>query len=91
MVTEARTPCAVPFCSRSRKGTWAWWLCKDHYSAGTALQRRRHAKLKAYFRRRGQIEQTRTAWWPTSEEATRVMDAAGRAIIRAACRRAAGL
>lgn len=86
-----RTPCAVPFCPRSLKGAWSWWLCVDHKRMVPMGPRRRHARLKAYFRRRGQIESDKRSWWCTTDDARRVMNAAGRAIIRAACRRATGL
>jgi hypothetical protein len=51
----------------------------------------RHRRLKAYFRKRGEIGIGKRSWWCTSERATRVMDAAGREIIRTAIARASGL
>lgn len=51
----------------------------------------RHRRLKAYFRRRGEIGSDKSAWWVKSERAKRVMDAAGREIIRTAISRASGL
>lgn len=86
-----RTPCAVPFCRRSLKGLWAWWLCVDHRRLVPIWAKARHRRLKAYFRRRGEIQQDARAWWTTSVRARRAMDAAGREMIRAACRRATGL
>jgi hypothetical protein len=53
--------------------------------------RRRHARLKAWLKRRGEIEVTKKWWRPTTDRATRIMDAAGRSVIRAATTRAMGL
>ncbi|HYF09527.1 MAG TPA: hypothetical protein VD970_18045 [Acetobacteraceae bacterium] len=90
-MSDDRTPCAVPFCRHSKKGRWAWWLCRDHYRLVPPGPRRRHARLKAYFKRRGAIEVRPKSWSTLTEEATRVMDAAARSIIRAATARATGL
>lgn len=90
-MTGERTPCAVPFCRRSKKGRWAWWLCPEHYRGVPLRVRARHRRLKAYLRRRGEIDQSPRAWWCTTERATRVMDAAGRCVIRAATQAATGL
>lgn len=90
-MTPPRTPCAVPFCRRSKKGSWAWWLCPEHKRSAPMWAKVRHRRLKAYFRKRGEVDQNTRAWWCTSPRAERVMDAAGRAIIRTAIARASGL
>ena len=90
-MTEPRTACAVPFCSRSLKGRWTWWLCTEHKRAAPMWAKARHRRLKAYFRKRGEIGVGKRSWWCTSERAKRVMDAAGREIIRTAIARASGL
>jgi hypothetical protein len=90
-MTEARTPCAVPFCHRSKRGRWAWWLCPTHYKGVSLAARARHRKAKALCKRRGWIGTTKTTWWPTTDRARRLMDVAGRAVIRAACKAATGL
>lgn len=90
-MTGPRTPCGVIGCHRSKAGRWVWWLCRDHYAMVPRWVRARHRRLKAWFRRHGQIEVGERSWRTTSERATQVMDAAGREIIRAAQRRAAGL
>lgn len=53
--------------------------------------RRRHARLKAWLKRRGEIEVTKRSWWPVTHRAVRIMDAAGRSVVRAATHRAMGL
>lgn len=90
-MTEERTPCAVPFCHRSRKGRWAWWLCKEHYALVPMAVRARHRQLKAACKRKGWIWSDKTSWRPTTWRARRIMDAAGREVTRAAQARAAGL
>lgn len=86
-----RTPCAVVGCRRSKKGVWAWWLCRDHYSPTSSRVRRRHARLKAALKRKGEIEVGEKSWRTLSGRATAIMDLAGRAIIRDANRKARGL
>lgn len=88
---EARTACAVPFCTRSKRGRWALWLCRDHKKGVSLAARARHRKAKAACKRRGWIEQSKTSWWTVGERATRIMDAAGRAVIRSAIKAATGL
>ncbi len=86
-----RTPCSVPFCRRSLKGRWLWWMCSEHYRMVPMWAKARHRRLKAYFRKRGQIEVAHRSWWATTPRARRVMDAAAREIIRTATARATGL
>lgn len=90
-MTDIRTPCAVDSCHRSCRGVWAWWLCKSCYALVPKAVRGRHQRLKAYFRKRGEIEKGARSWWSTSRRAHRVMGAAGRCVIRAANTRARGL
>lgn len=86
-----RTACAVPFCRRSKLGRWAWWLCIEHYRGVSLAARTRHRKAKAMCKRHGWIETTKTTWWPTNQRARRIMDAAGRLVIKSAIKRATGL
>lgn len=91
MTDERRTPCAVPFCTRSKRGGWTWWLCSDHKKMVSLVARAQHRKAKAMCKKRGWIEQTKTSWWTTSERASRIMDRAGRLYCRSAIKRATGL
>jgi len=50
-----------------------------------------HRRAKAMCKRRGWIEQSERAWWTTSDRARRVMDRAGRLMIRAAIKAASGV
>lgn len=90
-MTDHRTRCAVPFCHRSKKGRWKWWLCGDHKKGVSLAARARHRKTKAMCKKRGWIEQTKTMWWCTNDRADRIMDAAGRLYCRSAIKRATGL
>jgi hypothetical protein len=86
-----RTACRVPFCHRSCKGTWNWWLCPEHYRGVSLAARARHRKLKVYCKRMGWIESDKRSWWTTTYRARRIMDAAARTVIRSAIKRATGL
>lgn len=88
---DHRTPCSVPFCHRSKRGRWAWWLCSDHKKGVSLAARARHRRAKALCKRRGWIMQTKTMWWCTDDRANRIMDRAGRLYVRSAIKRATGL
>lgn len=92
-MTEHRTRCEVPFCTRSRAGSWKFWLCSDHRKMVSLHARSRHRKAKAYCKKRGWIavDDKRNAWWPTTARAERIMDSVGRARIRSAIKMATGL
>lgn len=85
-----RTPCAVPFCRRSLKGRWIWWLCPEHKRGVPMRVKAQHRRAKAMCKRRGWVEQSKTSWWTTNDRARRVMDRAGRLMIRAAIKAATG-
>lgn len=90
-MTEARTPCSVPFCAKSLKGQWSWWLCKDHNRMVPMWVKARHRRLKARLRRMNLIGSDKRSWWCLDDRSRRIMDAAGREVIRAASNRAMGL
>lgn len=90
-MTNHRTPCAVPFCKRSKAGRWAWWLCADHKKGVSLAARARHRKAKALCKRRGWIETGKGWWGTTNPRAHRIMDAAGRIYVRSAVKAATGL
>lgn len=90
-MTEDRTPCAVPFCTKSKRGRWAWWLCRDHKKGVSLHARALHRKAKAMCKKRGWIATSKNAWWTTDDRAGRIMDRAGRIYVRSAIKRATGL
>ena len=88
---NARTPCSVPFCPRSTKGAWAWWLCRDHWPLVDRALRLTRTRLKRRFRRLGLLEE-RDRWYrPLGPRATRAIAGVERRMIRQAIERATGI
>jgi len=90
-MTQHRTPCGVPFCRRSTKGDWRWWLCPEHYRAIPMWIKARARKLKRSGMRAGDLEKDARCWWATTARGERIAELYGKVLVKAACRRATGL
>ncbi len=91
MAEAERTPCKVPFCGRSKKGAWLWWLCPDHWRPVDRELKALRTRLKRRFRKRGEIQEGKTWWRTTSPRASRAIGGVDRRMIRQAIERAAGI
>lgn len=91
MTPEPRTECAVPFCKRGQRGQWLWYLCPEHYRPIPMWIRARARRLKASGMKRGDLAKDKTSWWAVTKRGRRIQRLYGQMLVRAACRRAAGL
>lgn len=86
-----RTACCVPGCRRSRAGRWNWICCADHWRPVRRDLKLTRSRLKARFKRRGEIEETKKSYWTTTDRARSAMNGIYRRLIRDAIEKASGL
>ncbi len=90
-MSDERTRCAVPFCRRSTKGAWAWWLCPNHWRLVSRELKALRTKLKRRFRALGMLEEGKGWYRPATSRSDRALGGIDRRMIRQAIERSAGI
>lgn len=91
MNKATRTPCAVPFCTRTVKGRWAHWICRDHWRLVDRDLKRLRTKMRQRFERRGEVQAVDGGHRWITPRGWRVCCALNRRMTRQAAERAAGI
>ncbi len=88
---EVRTPCSIPFCRRTIKGRWAFFICGVHWRLVDRDLKRLRTKLRQRYERRGEVRATDGGHYWTTPRAWRAVSGLQKRMIRQATDRSAGL
>lgn len=91
MTAPDRTPCSVPFCRRTVKGRWAYWMCAAHWRLVDRPLKALRTKLRRKYTQLGEVRPVEGGhiWW--TPRAWRAVSGLQKRMVRQAAGRAAGI